>query len=406
MIIAVLGRIIALIICICAVISRIRDRVDSIKLDRQLKSAKRNKNYTTSTYKAPATHQSPKEETKINSIVENNKNYTWLKILFFDTETTWLSDDAQIVQFWWIFWVLNWDHFNEIDRISQYINCSVDIEPSAYQTHHISKSLLRDYHYLNYYIDDIMSYFKRADLIVWHNVEFDIKMMKRECRRLGVNFDWYDVQAFDTMKSTTDLLRIPNPYWYSWYKRPKLSELYYFLFHKDFEDAHDAMADISATKDCFLELVNKWYINTSNFKRRNNIEVFKTQETKPRRIKKEPEDFKYYNKSSRVEEKLDMPKPWARFNNWWAVDTIDNTDTYSLWQKRIQEDHSAYNSASRNWNKEIKKNSEISDMEKNSHGEYYEEPYDYDDYVDLDREIATRESLNTDEYYHWTDYED
>jgi len=31
-------------------------------------------------------------------------------------------------------------------------------------------------------------------------------------------------------------------------------ELYRFLFGKEFDDAHDAMADIRATKDCFLEL--------------------------------------------------------------------------------------------------------------------------------------------------------
>lgn len=34
----------------------------------------------------------------------------------------------------------------------------------------------------------------------------------------------------------------------------KLQELHYRLFGCDFEDTHDAMADITATKKCFFEM--------------------------------------------------------------------------------------------------------------------------------------------------------
>jgi DNA polymerase III epsilon subunit-like protein len=37
-------------------------------------------------------------------------------------------------------------------------------------------------------------------------------------------------------------------------KYPKLKELHQFLFGEDFSNAHDAMADIEATKRCFLKL--------------------------------------------------------------------------------------------------------------------------------------------------------
>lgn len=40
-------------------------------------------------------------------------------------------------------------------------------------------------------------------------------------------------------------------------KWPKLEELYQRLFEKDFENAHNAMADVRATKDCFFELVKR-----------------------------------------------------------------------------------------------------------------------------------------------------
>jgi hypothetical protein len=44
-------------------------------------------------------------------------------------------------------------------------------------------------------------------------------------------------------------------------KRPRLWLLYTHLFGKEFANAHDAMADIEATKDCFLELAKRGYIN-------------------------------------------------------------------------------------------------------------------------------------------------
>jgi DNA polymerase III, alpha subunit len=73
-------------------------------------------------------------------------------------------------------------------------------------------------------------------------------MLKAEAKRLNINFNFDQVRWIDTMKSTSDL--IPSKK-----KRPKLQELYTFLFGKPFEGAHDAMADIRATKDCFLQLI-------------------------------------------------------------------------------------------------------------------------------------------------------
>lgn len=53
------------------------------------------------------------------------------------------------------------------------------------------------------------------------------------------------------MKSTTDYCAIEGYYGYKW---PKLSELHIKLFGYDFEEAHNAAADIDATAKCFWEL--------------------------------------------------------------------------------------------------------------------------------------------------------
>lgn len=41
------------------------------------------------------------------------------------------------------------------------------------------------------------------------------------------------------------------------YKYPKLNELYYKLFHRNFENAHNAFSDVLATIECFKELKKK-----------------------------------------------------------------------------------------------------------------------------------------------------
>jgi DNA polymerase III epsilon subunit-like protein len=53
------------------------------------------------------------------------------------------------------------------------------------------------------------------------------------------------------MEKSTDYCKIPGPYGYKW---PSLSEPYFKLFNKDFEDAHDAFVDVRACAECFFIL--------------------------------------------------------------------------------------------------------------------------------------------------------
>ena len=208
-----------------------------------------------------------------------------MKAFFFDTETTWLKDYDQIVQFWWIFWNYNPETnvFIEERRINQYLNVHAEISPKAYETHHLSKEFLSDYWYIDEYIWEILSYFELADIIIWHNVNFDRNKLVNECKRIGEPFNIDDYYWIDTMIPTTKLVGARKRDWSL--KWPKLTELYYFLFHKDFEDAHNAMWDVLATKDCFIELqrrynffdlpVNLWW---SEWKQEKLIDIDKKEE--------------------------------------------------------------------------------------------------------------------------------
>ena len=57
------------------------------------------------------------------------------------------------------------------------------------------------------------------------------------------------------MQRSTNFCAIPNPNsYYGGYKWPKLEELYRKLFGRMFDNAHDALADVVATKECFFAL--------------------------------------------------------------------------------------------------------------------------------------------------------
>jgi hypothetical protein len=61
------------------------------------------------------------------------------------------------------------------------------------------------------------------------------------------------------MKSSIDFCKLP-PLRFGEYKWPKLEELYTKLFGTTISGAHDAMADIEATKKCYFELIRRGII--------------------------------------------------------------------------------------------------------------------------------------------------
>lgn len=122
-----------------------------------------------------------------------------------------------------------------------------------------------------------------ADCIVGHNVGYDLKVICSEIYRSHWDYtiDTHDYRGWsqydlyhndyckydayilrlpviDIMKESINHCKIPG---YNGYKYPKLQELYRCLFGKDFENAHDSLADIKATLECFNELKRKGIIS-------------------------------------------------------------------------------------------------------------------------------------------------
>lgn len=91
-----------------------------------------------------------------------------------------------------------------------------------------------------------------------HNLAFDHPVMGAEMYRYEM-FPENRPNRVCTMRSSTDYCAIPGAR--GGYKWPKLEELHQKLFGVKFDNAHDALADVSATVRCAKELANMGYIS-------------------------------------------------------------------------------------------------------------------------------------------------
>jgi len=174
-----------------------------------------------------------------------------MQLFFFDTETTWFQNAWwRIIQMWAIYWRYDkeTDEFYPERIINQYINTDAPISDWAFKVHWITKDKISKFKKMDAYIKEFLSYINKSDLIVCHNVMFDILFLKNECKLCWIDFDRDKKRTFCTMNNHG----VMEFMWSS--KFPRLQELHEKIFWKKFEDAHDAMADIEATKNCFLEL--------------------------------------------------------------------------------------------------------------------------------------------------------
>ncbi len=100
-----------------------------------------------------------------------------------------------------------------------------------------------------------------ANYLVAHNMNFDEKIVGCEFLRNKMPNSITAKRKICTMHSTTEFCNIPGNYGPKW---PKLSELHFKLFQKNFEEAHDASVDIRATAKCFWELKKRGMLKVQN----------------------------------------------------------------------------------------------------------------------------------------------
>lgn len=122
---------------------------------------------------------------------------------------------------------------------------------------------------LKFALRHLVSDIQKSDILVGHNLRFDLDLIRANILKLELPLDKIDPiirlrKKIDTMRETIEFCKIPQAEEYlhfSKYKFPKLSALYEKLFNEKMIDAHDAATDVDYTRKCFFELINRKIIN-------------------------------------------------------------------------------------------------------------------------------------------------
>ncbi len=180
---------------------------------------------------------------------------------FFDTETTGLPKNWKAP----VSDLKNWPRLVEVgyilyDEEGKFLNSSQSIiKPEGFvipkdasNLHGITTAkAMEEGTSLNQVLEELYEQISKSSLLVAHNISYDENILGAEFLRKGFQNIIPRKRKICTMKSSVDFCALPGKYGYKW---PNLTELHKKLFHRGFEGAHGAMADIQATADCFWEL--------------------------------------------------------------------------------------------------------------------------------------------------------
>jgi DNA polymerase III epsilon subunit-like protein len=149
----------------------------------------------------------------------------------------------------------------------------VVISDGSIELHGITKEISQNKgKNINELIDVFCNHLKSVDVLVGHNIEFDIKMLKVELLRfiysntisdeksIKYKNNLYDLSNFEniycTMQKSIDLCGIKkqDKFGKEYNKYPKLIELHQKLFNTSPDNLHNAFNDILITLRCYIKM--------------------------------------------------------------------------------------------------------------------------------------------------------
>ena len=208
-----------------------------------------------------------------------------MRIFVFDTETTGLPKTKQmtendlplwphIVQLSYIIYNdLNNDLETTQDHIIQ-LPENIIISQECVNIHGITNERCKsEGGDLKYLLRDFLDDFYNCDLIVGHNLQFDLNMLRVEIMRIIQDSIYFEKEYFEealqnlnackkyycTMQESIDLcdIQTTNKRGVKFVKYPKLLELHEKLFQCKPQNLHNSLNDVLVTMRCFYMLKNK-----------------------------------------------------------------------------------------------------------------------------------------------------
>ena len=218
-----------------------------------------------------------------------------MKIIIFDTETTGLPKSRQslvtdtkewphIVQFSYIIYDMT---INKLEKVEDFIiklAAEIDIPEDSCKIHGITKEISNERGVsIKEVIDKFMSDLSDCNLLIAHNLEFDMNMIIVELIRMNkiarlteddesmeLNNSNYEkitkIEKYCTMKETEKRCNIKaiSKTGKEYTKYPTLGELHYYLFRSYPKNLHNSLNDILICLRCYYKLIAKKDIYLEN----------------------------------------------------------------------------------------------------------------------------------------------
>ena len=184
-----------------------------------------------------------------------------MNILVLDTETTGLIRDYSSPDAPHLAAIAACIYNTNARRVQSSLNFMIqpsgwDMPPEAEAVNNLSTDHLVEYGVpLNIALDAFMAFISPAQLVVGHNVIFDVKMIASALYRLdqlNALDEWMQFDTYCTMEKSKPIVQAKTAT--GRLKNPKLTEAYEFMFDKVLERAHSANADVIATLELYLAL--------------------------------------------------------------------------------------------------------------------------------------------------------
>jgi DNA polymerase III epsilon subunit-like protein len=128
-----------------------------------------------------------------------------------------------------------------------------DVHPLAFKAHGISWEMTQDLGVCPAQAADLFAIFvERAKHFAAFNAKFDFQLTTIWAAQTRRPKPFFQTQPFCPMLALTPIMKLPGK-WANSFKRPNLQEAHVFCTGRQFDGAHDAMADVRA-----LGEVYKW----------------------------------------------------------------------------------------------------------------------------------------------------
>lgn len=174
-----------------------------------------------------------------------------MKAIIFDTETTDLLPNSviaakhrpHVIEFYAAKLELIDDTWIKIDELEFFCRPPFRVSEEVTRITGITEDMLKDAAPWGDHASRVSDFFVDADLVVAHNLSYDMAVVDTEMERLETTMDWPESRVC-TVEATEHLKG----------HRLNLNALHEELFGEGFRGAHRARVDVGALSKCFIAL--------------------------------------------------------------------------------------------------------------------------------------------------------